>query len=517
MSLKHPDQLLVEYILHGLSEGFDIGFVGENYITRPKNLLSANANKAKVSEAINNELTRGHTAGPFVFPPFPDLHCSPIGAVPKPDGSVRLIMDLSQPRGQSVNEHIDKDEFSVQYTHFDRATDLVLAAGRNCLMSKVDIKHAFRLMPVKPSNWKLLGFFWEGYFFIDVRLSFGLRSSPGIFGRFADLICWVLKTVFGLDALIHYSDDFFLVSCIYEGVARADLQRMIEAFIQLNIPLAPEKILGPATILIYLGILIDSGNMTIAVPRDKYLELMVEIPRWLARRKCIKQELLSLIGKLSFICKVVRPGRIFLRRLIDLSMTARELHHHISINSEAQEDIKWWWEFLPTWKQSSLIPQSLQILSTDLKVFTDASLAGFGAIRDKSWLQHRWVGQEVGLSIDFYELFAILAAVYVWGQEWEGKRVVIVTDNLPVTQIWQSGTTKAKNMMFLIRKLFLIAAKKGFSLSMKHIPGESNCIADALSRFQVARFRQLVPDADVRHTELTPEVTRILATATIIR
>ena len=47
--------------------------------------------------------------GPFVHPPFSYMHCLPLGAVDKPDGSVRLILDLSAPQGDAVNERIDKD------------------------------------------------------------------------------------------------------------------------------------------------------------------------------------------------------------------------------------------------------------------------------------------------------------------------------------------------------------------------------------------------------------------------
>ena len=61
--------------------------------------------KEKVSDAIDTEVMRGHTAGPFSFPPFPVTHCSPLGAVKKASSDkVRLILDLSQPKGISVNE-----------------------------------------------------------------------------------------------------------------------------------------------------------------------------------------------------------------------------------------------------------------------------------------------------------------------------------------------------------------------------------------------------------------------------
>ena len=87
-------------------------------------------------------------SGPFTSAPLQKLHCSPLGSREKKDGSRRLIMDLSQPMGGSINEGIDKESFKVQYSHFDDATDLVYKMGTNCLMSKIDIQHAFRILPV---------------------------------------------------------------------------------------------------------------------------------------------------------------------------------------------------------------------------------------------------------------------------------------------------------------------------------------------------------------------------------
>ena len=76
-----PDQERVQYVIAGLRLGFDIGFVGEfsDTNTRPNNLLSARTNVAKVSQAINKEVQRKHTSGPFLEQPFVHTHCSPVG------------------------------------------------------------------------------------------------------------------------------------------------------------------------------------------------------------------------------------------------------------------------------------------------------------------------------------------------------------------------------------------------------------------------------------------------------
>ena len=503
--MGHPDRTLVNYVINGLKVGFDIGFKGDIIITQPKNLLSANQHKIEITKAIITEVQRHHTSGPFQSPPFENLHCSPIGAVIK-NGKCRLVMDLSQPKGMSINEFINKDDYSVQYTHFDVATDLVRQQGVGTYMSKVDIKHAFRLLPVRPDDWPLLGYCWEGQYFVDTRLPFGLRSSPAIFNQFANLVCWVIKFFYALSKLVHYADDFFLVSKQVEDTARNELILLQQAFSYLDIPLGKDKILGPSTSMTYLGIEINSVDLTISLPQEKYNDILLELKYWLKRKNCTKQQLLSLIGKLSFVCKVVRPGRIFLRRLINLSTSVEKLHHHINLNLQTLADIKWWHTFLPTWNKTSIIPDHYETLSSDIHLFTDASNIGLGAVYGKAWLQSRWSERFSLLSIDFKELFAIVAAASTWGSQWEGKRIVFVTDNLPITQIWDTGTTKSKEVMNLVRELFLIAAKKGFSVSMRHIPGIFNSIADALSRFQEHRFRSLLPDADVLPTDIPPTV-----------
>ena len=78
-----------------------------------------------VSAAILKELLRGHTTGPFHAPPFSLFHCSPLGAVPKNDNTISLILDLSAPVGFSLNDGIPPEMFSVRYSSFDSAVSLV--------------------------------------------------------------------------------------------------------------------------------------------------------------------------------------------------------------------------------------------------------------------------------------------------------------------------------------------------------------------------------------------------------
>ena len=502
----HPDQSLVNYIIDGLTHGFDIGFRGELTETFPKNNQSALKNKDGVSKTIQKEVQRGHTAGPFPMPPFKKFHCSPIGASIKKDKSVRLVMDLSQPTGAAINESISKDEFSANFSHFDDAVKLITTAGRNSYLCKLDIKHAYRLIPVRPDQWPMLGYCWEGQYYVDMVLPFGLRSSASIFNRFADLVRWIIIHKYNMEYIVNYSDDYLLVCSTALLTARNQLHIVLGAFHDLGIPLAEDKIIGPVYALPYLGITLNSKEMTMEVTPERYAETMAIFPSWLARRTSTKTELLSLIGCLSFVAKVVRPGRTFLRRLIDLSKTVKRQHHHITFNKEARLDIQWWYSFLPEWSCKSLLPDPQVIKASDLKLFTDASDIGFGATFGNAWIQGAWDKPRKEISINYRELFAILAAALTWGTSWTGKRIVFLTDNQSITQVWSSGTSPAPTIMSLIRPLFLTAARNGFSVAFKHIPGITNPIADAISRFQMPRFRHLMPNAD---DEPTPTPARI--------
>ena len=113
--------------------------------------------------------------------------------------------------------------------------------------------------------------------------------------------------------------------------------------------------------------------MEASITAERKESLLQELHHLFSQRKCTKWQLLSLIGKLSFSCKVLPAGRIFLRRLIDLSTTVKQLHHYIRLTSEARLDLQWWLTFLPHWSGRSLILESYWTLNTTLLLFTDAS------------------------------------------------------------------------------------------------------------------------------------------------
>ena len=62
-----------------------------------------------------------------------------------------------------------------------------------------------------------------------------------------------------------------------------------------------------------------------------------------------KRELLLLISQLQHACRMVRIGRTFVRKMIDLSVVPKELDQWVRLNSAFRSEMHWWVVFLEDW------------------------------------------------------------------------------------------------------------------------------------------------------------------------
>ena len=124
--------------------------------------------------------------------------------------------------------------------------------------------------------------------------------------------------------IYHYLDDFIIVGPPDSDQCQKDLSTLESICTTLGVPLAAHKREGPTTCLTFLGIEMDSQAGILRLPADKLQRLTSVLQEWGDRKVCTRRELESLIGLLNHACKVLRPGRTFLRRMIDLlSATGR--------------------------------------------------------------------------------------------------------------------------------------------------------------------------------------------------
>ena len=87
-----------------------------------------------------------------------------------------------------MNDGIAKDMSSLTYTSVDLVASRILQLGRGTELAKMDIKQAYRLVPVHPDDRRLLGIEWQEEVYIDKCLPFGLCSAPILFSAVADAV-----------------------------------------------------------------------------------------------------------------------------------------------------------------------------------------------------------------------------------------------------------------------------------------------------------------------------------------
>ena len=66
-----------------------------------------------------------------------------------------------------------------------------------------------------------------------------------------------------------------------------------------------------------------------------------------------------------------------------------------------------------------------------------------------------------------------------------GKRLVIHCDNAAVVSILNTGRGQDSLLLAIARNVWLLAANSDIDLTLVHIPGKNNIIADLLSRWQI--------------------------------
>ena len=406
----------------------------------------------------------------FYLPPFSQLclfsfrHCSQ-----KDASEFRLIQHLSYPQGSSVNDNIPDTHSSVHYASISDAIAVLKSLGAGCFLAKTDIKSAFRIIPIHPSDFPLLGMKWDNQFYFDVCLPMGLSSSCQIFKAFSSSLEWISVHRFGASGVLHILDDFLFIARTEEQ-CRTDLSNFLRMCDYLGVPIAQEKTCGPSQVIQFAGITLDSINQEARLPEDKLQKCRLLLESFCKRRKVTLRELQSLIGLLNFTCSVIVPGRAFLRRLIDVTIGGRRLHHRIRLTKETKHDMEVRLKFLREFNGLSFFLDDKWSTSPPLELYTDvAGSQGYGAIFGRHWFFGSLADQWQSFNITFRELFPIALSVRICGSQMAKRCIVFVTDKAALVGIINQQISTHKLVMILIRDLVLTALNYNIIFRARHI------------------------------------------------
>ncbi|PPR04749.1 hypothetical protein CVT24_006895 [Panaeolus cyanescens] len=488
----YPDTKFVNSVLNIIRRGANIGFSGVfSSSTRAPNLPSAFDHPEFLDSAVDKLVSNGQVIGPFSEPPFRIFRTSPIGSITRKRNPAkrRMINHLSWPKGSSVNDGIPDDQATISYDMFERAIDDLVRSGQGSLMAKLDLKEAFRHVPIRPEDWPQMGFSWDNKFYFCTVLTFGLRSAPYIFNLFSEALHWIIQRHIPA-YLRHYLDDFFAIfsPSIAPSTAFAAVDWIQGLGSQLGLSFQLEKTLYPRTVVDFLGLDLDSTLMQARLPADKLAYLQDLVSSWSSKRSATLRETQELTGFLQFASQVIPAARTFIRRIIDFSMKFHSPFQRLHIPTGCRADLHWWKCFASAWNGVRLLAPSRQSFS----VFTDASGSkGIGGYWLNQWFSSRMPRKHRTKDIQFKELFAILHAILCWGDAWSDSHVNFYCDNQAVVAWMSSGTARSSQSMPMLRVINMMAAYLRFTFSCIWIPTHENSIADAASRFQYSRMFEL--------------------------
>ena len=125
---------------------------------------------------------------------------------------------------------------------------------------------------------------------------------------------------------------------------------------------------------------------------------------------------------------------------------------------------------------------------------------GMGAMCYHNWMTAKWCPQFIAkmkLSIEYLELFALVAAVFAWIHKFRNRKIIIFCDNQTVCRWVNQSTTSCRNSMVLIRKLIFKCMTENVTIFIQYLSSVDNKYSDALSRDQISYFKQLAQEDEL--------------------
>ena len=396
METNYPHLKHLEKIVHGIEHGFKTGCSGKyRYPSVAKNTPSAYVDGVKVTDAIGSWIKKDFVRGPVTREKLPqNAKVSAIMTRSKPNGKVRVILNLSGPKGSSVNEGIDPQEFPATMSSTTEWVKVLTRAGRGCLITKVDWADAYKHLAVHPTDLDLQWFEWLGRYFCELCLVFGSASSAGLFDSVAKILLWIVSEKSGLDMshIIQHLDDVCAAAPAESGMCQKFDDTFIQVASEVGVKLAPrddpQKSFGPSTSGTVLGVNYDTVTWTWGIPKDKLVRLLHTLTEFIESNSVLQKEMWSLVGKIQHVRPLVPGGKFNIDHLIRANSESEYGLDSVSIHDGLREQLRYWRIILQLVTDSILIPNPWAILPPwTLDVYTDAAggslhdpLRGVGAV-----------------------------------------------------------------------------------------------------------------------------------------
>lgn len=476
-----------DYVINGIKNGFDI--VDKNIA--PVTVESRNHPSARpgspLYDKVHAQVYQEIECGNYIVTNVKPTIVSPLAALEKNDGSVRLIHDCSFPPGKALNDYASIEEKQS----FDTVEQAAAAIKPGSWFAKTDLKSAYRSVNISKSSQELTGLQFcvngQDTYLYDSKLPFGARKSVGVFHILSQCVKRMMLNR-GFTTFV-YIDDILLI-CDSKQECQLALNTLISLLRELGFLIAWKKLQTACQCIIFLGIELNSVDMCLRLPQAKLLTLREELYNFTQLRRASKRQLMSLGGKLNWAASVIYGGRGFLRNIFNAISSLRHKSDRIRLTGKICKDIFWWYHCMCIFNGKSTLLDKQPIVGFQ----TDACPLGAGMVNCNDFMYCNWeldwpdVKQ---LSITYKETLAVILGSMRWGRTWTGKRVIVQTDNQGAVRIVNKGTSRNSKVQDALHLLFWLSAIYNFKLTAVYIPGRVNVISDAVSRLHETSNRRI--------------------------
>ena len=391
--------------------------------------------------------------------------------VEKATGGWRPVIDLSH-----LNDFVQLTPFKME-----TVASVLLFVREGDFLASLDLKDAYFQIPIHGSSRKLLRFMSEGTVYQFKALCFGLSTAPQVFTRvFAAVSAWAQAR--GI-RLLRYLDDWLVLSSS-EKKAKESIRKLLSLCRTLGIVINEKKSdLVPSQSAKYLGMTIDTGAGKVFPSLARVEKFLTVAERFCTMQSPPAQLWQVVLGHLASLERLVPHGRLRMRSLqwhlkSQWSPESDPPSLPVALPEEARRDLSWWMV-----RDHLLVGVRFGTPAPDLHLYSDASSSGWGAHLLDQNVSGVWSAQEKLLHINLLEMKALFLALQAFQEDVAGHHVTAMCDNSTVVAyINKQGGTVSRPLCLLTSRLLRWTESFAVHLEARYLPGESNVLADVLSR-----------------------------------
>jgi hypothetical protein len=490
--------------------------------TIQKNAPSIEQHGNVFTTTLSEWIEKGFVAGPFLYPPVPDFRANVLMAEEQKD-KVRPILNLSSPKGESFNDNVD--EYRVPKTYQSSARlfgQSLLAIGPGALMSKMDMRDAFKLVPARVADLRLQGFCWLGAFFIDSQQIFGGSPSVANFDQVAETVLNIAKSETRLKhAHIHRTlDDVACVASPGTGECQRFTATYKKVCGELGVPLAEdcplrEKAFSNEKQGTVLGVEFNSDRLEWRFSSKKIGDVLSAVHLMQVSQHADLKQVEKLAGRLNNFAQMM-PFMHLYKRTLNKFLTdfAGSYEILLPVPGQLVEDLYVWAAVLTD--SVGWLPIQRELDNPPcgaLKFVSDAAggksgeewigVASIGLRNESSfWFLCRgeWPpsvtsfvdekGASLAQKMTTLELVGLFLPILSVPETVRNRNVVLGVDNLGVVFAWENGYAKGDMLAsVLVRALGVVAAYLECRIFVQHVPRLTtlaSVMADSLTRASTA-------------------------------